>query len=169
MLFFFSYLMNKSKRCVSIHRWSNGTSGIVNLSSLFEERWKISFPSIDCSRGNEWKVLRSLIQMEAFLGFFPCEKRYRRLFFGTQPTRFIFILPFFPPSPCSLLLSFLAALPLSASLFYRRAWSTFLCFGRQAEVVVTVCFVESVPEVSRSHDDSAEATVLSTHWLVQAE
>lgn len=52
--------------------------------------------------------------------------------------------------------------PPSPGLLYRRASSTFLCFGRQAEVVVTVCFVESVPEVSCSHDNSRGAAVSPT-------
>lgn len=107
---------------------------------------------------------------------FPDEKRYRA-FSSTynRPTSHLYS----PPSPFSIFHHMLHLLHLhhllllllfSPDLFYRRGASTFLCFGRQAEVVVTVWFVESVPEVSCSHDDSPEATVPpTTCQLVRAK
>lgn len=87
----------------------------------------------------------------------------RCLFFVQTDVSSSFFPPFLRPSLSSPLL-----LPFSADLFYR-ASSTFLCFGRQAEVVVTVRFVESVPEVSCSHDDSPEAADPPTRRFIRAK
>lgn len=95
----------------------------------------------------------------------------RLIFILSLPPRSSLLFPLLSPYfAFHRLLFILLLLLFSLGLFYRRASSTFLCFGRQAEVVVTVWFVESVPEVSCSHDDSPEATVPSTtRRLVRAK
>lgn len=98
-----------------------------------------------------------------FVDFFP-PVRNGAFSPAIQSTSLIVILSLPPPRFSCLFFPFVS----TSSSFprvcaYRRASSAFLRFGRQAEVVVTVCFTESVPEVSCSHDDSPEAAVSRRH------